>query len=655
MKKKIVMMAVILALCAFVSVPAVAGTLLASYEPGESEPTVGGNNTNDCVVTPVLASSVGLTAPHGSYILEVVINAADGKVEFDHTWATGTYDLAGETELSFDVYVSTSATLPAITGIWDPHWSPPDTWCPTSNLPVVGEWTTLTCDVSGYEQTGLNDIWAMIFEAMPNGAAGTNYVDFLRLGDYATTTATDPTPCDTCGVPITVTELSWTNPPSEGTLTCDVWLSTDPNTLLWTSADLLEDDLSVTPEAIATATIAPALIDNKTYYWRVDMTDSITGETIGKLWSFNTFNLPPVVDAGLKQNVWLKSDSATVALNGSATDDGLPDPPDAMEFEWTYESDPAGKTVVFGDASEAVTTATFTEAGTYTLTLTADDGLYTEPPTVNAEEGDDTVVVEVYAEGTADDYLVALWDFEGDALDGIGGHHGTLVGATYVDANDVMVGTGSVLFRADGRVDIEDSGVSDPNYNTWADFTDEVSITAWMKVPEFTLDWQYVVDKGAAYGIQREGTSNGVMFRISQSPDDEQAARGSLDLTEVGSNDGWHHIAGTFDGNNARLYVDGWLEAEVDASVYENAIPRDGGFLSLGGFEGRMDHVRIYDVGLSGQVVLDQYIADGGGSSCGQVYEPTDLDQDCYTGLADLAVLAVDWLECSDITNSICN
>ena len=661
MKKKIVIMAIMLALCAFVSAPAMAeGVLLASYEPGETEPTVGGLNSNDVTITPVLASSVGLVAPHGAYILELSINAADGKIEFDHTWTTGSYDLAGQTELNLEVYVPTSATLPATMGMWDAAWAPPTNWRAVSNYPVVGQWTKVVYDVSAHEQTGLTQMWAMVFEAMPAPTNGKIYIDFLRLGDVATNKASEPDPTDGSGVPVSTTELSWLNPASGGTLQCNVWLSTDPNTALWTSANLIEEDLDVTPETRASATISPALVSNETYYWRVDMTDSITGETEGDVWSFNTSNLPPVVDAGLKQNVWLKSGSATVTLSGSATDDGLPDPPAAMELKWTSDIGSPS----FVDDTSAVTDVTFTATGTYTLTLTADDGLYTEPPTQYAEEGSDTVVITVYPEDSADDYLVALWDFEGDALDDTGGHDGTLVGTTYVDANDAAVGTGSVLFRLDGRVDIEDSGYVDPNENPWgpeypskwADFTDEVSITAWIKVPAFTQSWQFVVDKGPAYGIQREGDTDGVTFRISQYPNDEKPARGSLDITELGSaNYGWHHIAGTFDGNNVRLYVDGWLEAEEDGSMYEGDIPRDLGLLTLGGFEGRLDHVRIYDVGLSGQVVLDQFIADGGSSSCGQVYAATDLNLDCYTNLADLAMLANSWLDCDDITNSSCD
>jgi hypothetical protein len=79
-------------------------------------------------------------------------------------------------------------------------------------------------------------------------------------------------------------------------------------------------------------------------------------------------NQAPVVSAGPNLSIALP---ATAALNGSATDDGLPLPP-ALTVEWTKSSGPG--TVTFADPLAAVTTASFSAPGVYVLRLTASDG-----------------------------------------------------------------------------------------------------------------------------------------------------------------------------------------------------------------------------------------------------------------------------------------
>jgi hypothetical protein len=79
-------------------------------------------------------------------------------------------------------------------------------------------------------------------------------------------------------------------------------------------------------------------------------------------------NAAPVVDAGPDQTVPIPS----ATLNGSASDDGLPNPPGALTYTWSAVTGPG--TVSFADASATDTTASFSQSGVYTLRLTADDG-----------------------------------------------------------------------------------------------------------------------------------------------------------------------------------------------------------------------------------------------------------------------------------------
>jgi PKD repeat protein len=105
-------------------------------------------------------------------------------------------------------------------------------------------------------------------------------------------------------------------------------------------------------------------------------------------------NQTPVVNAGSNQTITLP---AGATLNGVVTDDGLPAGA-AVTSTWSRFSGPG--TVTFANAASPTTTATFDQAGTYVLRLTANDTLLTafsdvtvtvnpaaptnQPPVVNA-------------------------------------------------------------------------------------------------------------------------------------------------------------------------------------------------------------------------------------------------------------------------------
>jgi CubicO group peptidase (beta-lactamase class C family) len=90
-------------------------------------------------------------------------------------------------------------------------------------------------------------------------------------------------------------------------------------------------------------------------------------------------NAAPVVQAGADQTIELP---ATAALQGSATDDGA-----ASALTYSWAANPATG-VTFDNAAAAATTAHFTTAGAYTLTLTVNDG---------TQDGTDSLAVTVNA------------------------------------------------------------------------------------------------------------------------------------------------------------------------------------------------------------------------------------------------------------------
>lgn len=82
-------------------------------------------------------------------------------------------------------------------------------------------------------------------------------------------------------------------------------------------------------------------------------------------------NVAPFVNAGFNQTIEF---GLAALLEGDASDDDLPDPPNAMTFLWTKTSGPG--TAAFGTPTSLNTNCTFSAPGTYVLRLTADDSEY---------------------------------------------------------------------------------------------------------------------------------------------------------------------------------------------------------------------------------------------------------------------------------------
>lgn len=135
--------------------------------------------------------------------------------------------------------------------------------------------------------------------------------------------------------------------------------------------------------------------------------------------AFPTFLLPgsgnqaPVASAGTDQDI-LSGETAN--LVGSATDDGLPDPPATLTYGWSKVSGPG--TVTFGDATDPTTTADFSVDGAYTLRLSASDSALVDtddvviqvaspPPSFGLIEG-----VEEVAGIGSDGFIYRTSDFQ---------------------------------------------------------------------------------------------------------------------------------------------------------------------------------------------------------------------------------------------------
>lgn len=137
------------------------------------------------------------------------------------------------------------------------------------------------------------------------------------------------------------------------------------------------------------------------------------------------------------------------------------------------------------------------------------------------------------------------------------------------------------------------------------DLTEEFTLEAWVR-PEAGCEFGQIFVKEdaeeahAAYVVSKHGSKLGAYLGVPGV--EEESPSGSL---EIGA---WQHIAVTFDGSKATLYVDG---AEVGTAPVAEILSTSGD-LRLGGshigshgggFVGRIDEVRIYNRALVGAEV----------------------------------------------------
>ena len=153
----------------------------------------------------------------------------------------------------------------------------------------------------------------------------------------------------------------------------------DPPGAMTTAWSKVSGPGTVTFAAASAVDTTAAFSASGTYVLRLTADDGElqAGDTVTVTVGGGGANQPPAVDAGPDQTVTLP---AAATLDGTVTDDGLPDPPGAMTTAWSLVSGPG--TVTFADPSAVDTTAGFSGTGSYILRLTADDGEYAVSSTV---------------------------------------------------------------------------------------------------------------------------------------------------------------------------------------------------------------------------------------------------------------------------------
>jgi hypothetical protein len=198
--------------------------------------------------------------------------------------------------------------------------------------------------------------------------------------------------------------------------------------------------------------------------------------------------------------------------------------------------------------------------------------------------------------------LAAWWPLDGTTADIAGGQHGTLVGgATFASS---LTGQALSLDGTSGYMSVADSPGLDP--------TAGITVEAWIK-PTVAQPYATVAKKTgpiamAGYVLELGGNGSDVTFYVFVDGYGWLGIGGGR--APIGQ---WTHVAGTYDGHAARLYVNGVLTAEGSAAG--TLLPAQGplhiGHDPLGPwlFAGLIDEVGVFGAGLPADEVRAIYAA----------------------------------------------
>ena len=241
------------------------------------------------------------------------------------------------------------------------------------------------------------------------------------------------------------------------------------------------------------------------------------------------------------------------------------------------------------------------------------------------------------------------------AVDSVGGHDGTLSGATWSSG----IFDGALDFN--GVSDYVDLG-ADPTLDNI--FDSGATVTAWINPAGWGEgDFGRILDKADNLG----GNQNGWAFEVYGSQQalffqhgfsggigNFQTPTGSISL------DTWQHVAVVFDNssdfNDPILYIDGIAQTVTETSTPSGTRLSDSGItLTMGNyfidfsrtFDGLLDDVRIYDYMLTDTEIADLAVQEG---SCNGTFRD-EFNAQSYSNNDGTQNWGGDWVETGEPTN----
>jgi hypothetical protein len=211
--------------------------------------------------------------------------------------------------------------------------------------------------------------------------------------------------------------------------------------------------------------------------------------------------------------------------------------------------------------------------------------------------------------------MVGWWRFDGIedhiTADSSGsGLDGKLIGDAQIISDPER---GSVL-SLDGDGDYVDCGT-----NPAFDITGSITVAAWVYIDTVPTIWTGIVTKGnSAWRLSTYQDQRKFHFAVTD-PVTNTNMNWVHGGTEVTAHE-WHHVCGTYDGANIRLYVDG-VEDPESPVAYSGNIDTNNWEVLIGEnaqspgreWNGLIDDVRIYSFALSEAEVKELYAGRGPG------------------------------------------
>lgn len=263
----------------------------------------------------------------------------------------------------------------------------------------------------------------------------------------------------------------------------------------------------------------------------------------------------------------------------------------------------------------------------------------------------------------ADAGLVAHFKFDGNVLDTSGNGYlagdGQLVGDTHY-----VAGKSGHALDFDGDGDFIRAMVAPNGYGGWIPQvipnSSAISISMWIKMDTYpTADTDFIAPSSwlpGDHSIEFHQYGFGYQtpfFIVAQGIYLTEYPHQTITADKLSN---WFHLAITYDAvaGKAYMYIDG--VAGAVAPITSGSFVNIGNY-TIGGstalndryFDGQIDEVRIYDYALNSaevQVIFHEF--DDVSDQCGSLgYLPSDFNFDCCVNLKDMAILAGDWLKCT--------